>query len=470
VPLLIDAAEFLQRSGDPATAEGLLRRAVAIDGPTAPAQHALARNRRAVGDVEEARKWLIGAMVRARATAAQALELCEIELALGSGDEGRAAELAIALRWIDADGLRYAARRLAVSSLPDFAVIPLMRLHVRRETNEADRLALADLFDAHRPFANLPAAVCDRFRLGDDATALDVRAAVIHDKLSAHFDTEPVRRATIRERGPRWVDFEGLHRLLRERVHAGEPFSFVRAGDGEARFLIGMHEACRHGISAAEARTLLGIIWRNWFGQDVGEVDPARLAALAAQFGDAFRSADLIGLTTAHVLSHDPSQFGYRAVLEEWLEAIHPASGALITDAANPLFLHGEDPFFRSILAGVPFIGLISPHPHLADRLRAETGCGNIVSYLIPGETRLGRPLEASNRGAHFPGVFDEMMAGIEVPFRGACFLVAGGLLGKVYCHRIRQLGGVALDIGALADAWMGIDTRGGGFERFVSR
>jgi len=34
-------------------------------------------------------------------------------------------------------------------------------------------------------------------------------------------------------------------------------------------------------------------------------------------------------------------------------------------------------------------------------------------------------------------------------------------LLGKIYCDRIRELGGIALDIGALADAWVGKNTRG---------
>jgi hypothetical protein len=47
------------------------------------------------------------------------------------------------------------------------------------------------------------------------------------------------------------------------------------------------------------------------------------------------------------------------------------------------------------------------------------------------------------------------------VPRPGAVFLVAGGLLGKIYCDRIRALGDIALDIGALADAWMGHNTRG---------
>jgi len=52
-------------------------------------------------------------------------------------------------------------------------------------------------------------------------------------------------------------------------------------------------------------------------------------------------------------------------------------------------------------------------------------------------------------------------MTELVVPRPGAVFLVAGGLLGKLYCARVRQLGGIALDIGAIADAWMGYNTRG---------
>lgn len=63
--------------------------------------------------------------------------------------------------------------------------------------------------------------------------------------------------------------------------------------------------------------------------------------------------------------------------------------------------------------------------------------------------------------GAHFPTVYDRTLAELSVPRPGAVFLVAGGLLGKIYCDRIKQLGGIAFDIGAVVDAWMGHNTRG---------
>jgi hypothetical protein len=39
-------------------------------------------------------------------------------------------------------------------------------------------------------------------------------------------------------------------------------------------------------------------------------------------------------------------------------------------------------------------------------------------------------------------------------------FLVSAGVLGKIYCEQIRKLGGRSFDLGALADAFCGYNTR----------
>jgi hypothetical protein len=55
-------------------------------------------------------------------------------------------------------------------------------------------------------------------------------------------------------------------------------------------------------------------------------------------------------------------------------------------------------------------------------------------------------------------------MQDLSQPLAGELFLVAGGLLGKIYCDRIKRSGGVAIDIGSLIDAWLGAPTRPGFF------
>jgi hypothetical protein len=46
------------------------------------------------------------------------------------------------------------------------------------------------------------------------------------------------------------------------------------------------------------------------------------------------------------------------------------------------------------------------------------------------------------------------------VEFPGMLYLVGGGLYGKLHCQLIKSQGGIALDIGSLVDAWLGIPSR----------
>ena len=48
----------------------------------------------------------------------------------------------------------------------------------------------------------------------------------------------------------------------------------------------------------------------------------------------------------------------------------------------------------------------------------------------------------------------------IDVPYQGAIFLVGAGVLGKIYCDVIKEKGGIAIDIGAIFDAWANVKSR----------
>lgn len=467
--LLIQSAELIAALGDPAGARGILRGGLALDGPTAPLQHSYARHCRAANDLPEARRWLRGAMLRARANAAMALELCEVEFALG--DRQAAVEmldLAMRLRWSDPAGLQQAAERFRVAELEIFAVIPLMMLHRRGESDAAQRAWLADLFSRHAPFDAVPARIRDALRLSDPVCAVQLASASAHDRLAASFGPE-VRAALVRrETSDRWISVDALWGHLRDRIEARQPFSWIRGGDGEARFLAAMRPQLHGALSAADGNAMLEDIWQNWFGSHAADIPHAELTALASQLEAAFRNADLLGVTTAAVFDYDRRHSGYRALLEKWIDALDAPGSQMYNAAGDNVFLHDRDPFFARLLRGQRFVGVISPHRDLGGRLQKLYGAAVMRDYRIPGESRLDRPEEQADRGTHFPAVFDRLMREIEVPFPGTCFLVAGGLLGKIYCDRIRTLGGIALDIGALADAWMGFNTRGRGFDRLM--
>ncbi len=54
----------------------------------------------------------------------------------------------------------------------------------------------------------------------------------------------------------------------------------------------------------------------------------------------------------------------------------------------------------------------------------------------------------------------DHLLEELEPAFPGQVFFVGAGICGKVYCDVIARRGGIALDIGAVCDAWLGIPTR----------
>ncbi len=283
-----------------------------------------------------------------------------------------------------------------------------------------------------------------------------------HAKLALATDTaQSVARATALQRSPVWLGTERLAARLKDAIDNRRPLSMIRVGDGEARFLALGDEWARQLISRHEATCIVGVIWRNWFGQPIDSVDPDSLSALSDSFSHALADADIIGVSPAERYEKDTFHRGYLGLLERAVGVVLKARPEVsLTHAFANIFLHRRSPFYAELLAGLDFLGCISPHPGLAARLADFHGIASFHEYLVPGEARL--PEAARGAGSHFPERFRELMTELRVPRPGAVFLVAAGLLGKIYCDRVRELGGIAIDVGSVVDAWMGFSTRPG--------
>ena len=105
---------------------------------------------------------------------------------------------------------------------------------------------------------------------------------------------------------------------------------------------------------------------------------------------------------------------------------------------------------FPSILAGLPFLGVISHTDH-SKVLAEHFDIPDVETYRIPGHFSF-----MAEDQSQFPDLYKEVVARITVPYRGAVFVVAAGYLGKCYCDAIKQKGGIALDIGSVFDGWFG--------------
>lgn len=448
--VLIRAGEMLDRLGEPDRARETLQRGLALDGPTAPLQAALAHQLRGLGDLDGAAQWLRGAMLRARPDARLLVTLANIELEAGRvGCTVAIVAAASRFKTNDGAGLAQEGRQLRALGRPDLAMTPFVLAYAR---GYRDQAFLAD-FGALLALDGMPVI--------DEALQVQAGAQAAHFKLSAVYFADPhtVRLARERETSARWVPTDHMVETLREAIARKEPFSWIRLGESEARFLLCQRPDMQGVLTAGEIEFIGRYIWRNWHGADYRFADATRLAELATQLEDAIIDADLLGVLSSPRFANEPEHTGSLAALDRHLERLMPRGR--FCEVFDSLVLNERVAFYADILQGADFIGTVGPHAGLAELLGQRLGIPNAVSYVIPGESRLGRPQDAADRGTHFPQVFDRLLQEIHVPHPGAVFLVAGGLLGKIYCHRIKQLGGIAFDIGAVVDAWMGYNTRG---------
>jgi len=104
---------------------------------------------------------------------------------------------------------------------------------------------------------------------------------------------------------------------------------------------------------------------------------------------------------------------------------------------------------FRPLLRNQPFVGLIGCRD-VQTQIKRLFGIEETVWYGVKGEKAETGIVETE----HWPDGFNDIERGLTVPFPGALFLVGAGVFGKVYCHWIKQRGGIAVDIGSIFDSW----------------
>ena len=285
-----------------------------------------------------------------------------------------------------------------------------------------------------------------------------------HAKLALAFDAEATAaQAARREQSAAWRDSRAAHDEIREAIESRSPFSLIRLGDGEARFLTFFDAETRKRIPEEEASAILDLHWDNWFKQRVGRASETDLIDLHDQLCSALVNADMLGTVASERQRVDNVHRGYFLAQERFLSNLPGIGGRRrFTSAFINQDLHRISPFYKDLLAGLDYLGVVSPHPGLAARLARFHGVAASEEWVVPGEARLPEGVRARSGSDHFPGRYLQLMSELKIPRRGAVVLVAAGLLGKVYCGRIRGLGGVALDVGAIVDAWLGYATRPG--------
>lgn len=265
-------------------------------------------------------------------------------------------------------------------------------------------------------------------------------------------------------------DAEAIDRV-RSAVATGQPFSLVRLGDGEAVVLAFddhmwlQDVAYLHGHWGAE-RVPLGAI-----------------AEVRRDLEEAIVGADLVGVRDDIVGVHVPddlldrpgtelrdivcSEFHIRPDEVANLSNIGARRIALLHRALSRTSWPDDQAFCSAwihwellatgalddILQDVSEVGLVTARPELEHMVARHFGV-RTSAVIVPDKF-----VESPRAGAHVPDRYRTIRSELTFP-PGTLVLVGAGIPGKVYCEWLKQSGCIAIDVGAVLDAWVGKASR----------
>lgn len=254
--------------------------------------------------------------------------------------------------------------------------------------------------------------------------------------------------------------------FIRGRMSEKKPTSFIRLGDGEGAMLASTVYGTRFESLVARNKNIFTNIW---FGQDYDSFT-AEAAEITDELELATENADIIGLPDFGWIKSNYDDLDLRGTSSTVacllsvaaLPVNAPLEMVVATSAAQ--WLHRTE-FFDEIVREQKFLGVVTCHD-VADIIKSQFGVEEVDQYRIPNQKAYTfsdfdiNSLKGYSEEQHYPDAFNAIRETLTVPFRGALFLVGAGVLGKIYCHWIKQRGGIAIDVGSLMDAWMGLGTR----------
>jgi tetratricopeptide (TPR) repeat protein len=256
-----------------------------------------------------------------------------------------------------------------------------------------------------------------------------------------------------------YYDAAELARWLVDRIRKRKPTSLIRLGDGEGIFLPYSAEDMSFRVSDQR------FIQQLWWGTT--GIAGASANRISSMFTACIAESDALGLPPPKRLFDDivgqnkgPGQRGLCNILG-FLHEMDPVqlNQKFLTSCHIHQDLHAWD-LYRQILSLSSEVSVISCH-NLAHTLADRFGVGVRQWVQIPPEQKYAGLFSDPVEGGEpfYPIVFDRVLAKLDVP-PGEVFLVAAGFLGKLLCSHIRQNGGIAIDIGSVADLWMNYITR----------
>lgn len=215
--------------------------------------------------------------------------------------------------------------------------------------------------------------------------------------------------------------------LISRAIQNSTPFSLVRIGDGEGDVILKANRSIKR---------LTG-----WTGVKFTQ---AQANGIADQIITAATNADVLGIPDADMLRKQPQ---YK---DAWIRARKTIiDNKYHTGLLTSAYIHYDLDY--SFVRGhkVKYIGSADIQEKLL-----ELGATEVDWFKIATDYK--RSNKKTHTKNHYPDQFNEIKGWID----NSITLIAAGGLGKIYCDWVKQAGGIAIDIGSMADSWGNNDSR----------
>jgi hypothetical protein len=246
-----------------------------------------------------------------------------------------------------------------------------------------------------------------------------------------------------------------------------QPFLAIRLGDGEAYGFPKLAEL--NDNQHAEDRRIREI---HWWGRTI---TPELSERICQGYDDAVNTADLIGIPSSFRLLRDLDAVGASLLSTRTPRGIVSVIRTIAAkcetgqiDTAKVRFTDERfhQALFSSLDALAPCIAsatkVIIVSCYSASLIRSRISLPDTFeAVLIPPHTMTVGISDYPNPDDILPEIIYPLLDDLRaITTPGSLVLVAAGFAGKLFLKAAKDSGGVALDIGATLDYWMGIKTR----------
>ncbi len=234
-------------------------------------------------------------------------------------------------------------------------------------------------------------------------------------------------------------------------VREGVAAAAVRFGEGEGRLLVARREDPQSvQVAINKLRRQTGLI-----------LTPEEVFEVKALVMNALDEADLVGIRGSASFSDEHLLWVDRI---ERIFSERLAGGREAAHVSHCLFNNELRDALPTLLAGQQQISVISCRDvkHVMER---DFGVPDVSVYQVPSQYIMRRVDDSYEAALHdvpiWPDFYRRLRADIRVRHPGEIFLVGAGVFGKDLCIRVKELGGIALDLGSCLDGLAGKVTRG---------